>query len=83
MADEIVTYPENEPTYSRYEHHGTMVYVRTDLKGRHRDYSLCYRCQAFVPDGVNCPIAEIIHDLNKSFGVITPMWECGGFKERI
>jgi hypothetical protein len=31
-----------------YEHHGHNVAVRSDLKGKHREHCLCYRCSKFV-----------------------------------
>lgn len=31
-----------------YEHHGTMVSVDEDFKGKHRDACLCYRCANFT-----------------------------------
>lgn len=42
-----------EKAVIEYEHHGSSVKVREDLKGLHRDYCLCFRCKTFVPSASN------------------------------
>lgn len=62
----------------KYEHHGKVVSVRSDLKGRHADFCLCYACRKFVPNSPsdNCPIAQATFANCVKFGIVTPMWEC-------
>lgn len=62
-----------------YEHHGAMVKVREDLKGRHRDFCLCFteNCKKFKPGQPdNCPIAQATFENCVKFNTTTPMWEC-------
>ena len=70
--------------YVRYEHHGRQVFVREDLKGKHRDHCLCFSCGKFTPDNrrTNCPIANALYSNCVQFGVVTPVYECPEFKVR-
>ena len=67
----------------RYIHHGQDVAVWEDLKGRHREYCLCYQCEKFHPGEpvVNCPVAEALYRFDILAGVTTPVWECPDFKD--
>ena len=69
--------------YEAYEHHGTMVWVRPELKGRHQEHCLCYACASFKPvKKDNCPIAQATYENCVKFGITTPMWECPDFNKR-
>lgn len=64
-----------------YAHHGAMVRVHADLKGKHRQHSLCYQCQLFKPDTLNnCHIAQAVFENCKKYNLTTPVWECPEFK---
>ena len=64
-----------------YAHHGIMVQVRRDLKGKHRRYSLCYQCKHFKPDTLNnCHIAQSVFENCEKWHITTPVWECPSFK---
>jgi hypothetical protein len=66
-----------------YEHHGVNVSVREDLKGKHREHCLCYRCRKFNPGKpeTNCPIANLLYAVCLAQNVVTPVWECSQFAE--
>jgi len=66
----------------RYDHHGVNVAVRADLKGRHREYCLCYQCAKFTPANLdtNCPIAQALYQLDVLAHITTPVWECAAFE---
>ena len=68
----------------QYEHHGRMVYVDEDLKGRHREHCLCFRCAKFHPEdrAKNCPIANLNYAMDVLLNLVTPVWECPEFKEK-
>lgn len=73
--------------YIKYEHHGINVSVRKDLKGKHREYCLCYDCRKFIPIELpygkeNCPIASLLFAVDKEHGITTPVWECKEFKKK-
>ena len=70
--------------YEQYEHHGTEVWVREDLKGKHREHCLCYSCEEFVPDNpaLNCPIANENYALCRKHRLVLPVWECAMFWTR-
>lgn len=69
----------------KYNHHGNEVWVRADLQGLHRDYCLCYGCEFFNPDdrSKNCAIANAVYQNCVEYGIVTPMWECPNFIERL
>jgi hypothetical protein len=74
MADDIVK-------IIKYDHHGTDVYVREDLKGTHADMCLCYLCEDFKPgDDDNCMVANEVYKNCVEFGLVTPVYECPVFK---
>lgn len=69
--------------YIQYEHHGKTVWVRKDLKGRHREHCLCYDCSKFVPGSEkNCPIASALYQLDVFYNITTPVFECVEFLEK-
>lgn len=70
--------------YIKYKHHGKEVSVREDLKGKHREYCLCWKCAKFFPDDKkkSCPIANRLFELDIDNIVTTPVWECADFKEK-
>jgi hypothetical protein len=68
----------------KYQHHGIVVSVRSDLKGRHREHCLCFTCSKFTlanRDG-NCSKANALYALDVAFGMTTPVWECPDFDEK-
>ena len=78
----------------RYVHHGQVVSVREDLKGKHREHCLCYQCANFNYDperitpgefgmtgkGKQCPIAQDTYMNCVKHGLVTPVFECPKFK---
>ncbi len=66
----------------RYNHHGTWMAVRSNLKGKHREHCLCFICNKFdIKDREkNCPIANILYRLCVLTEIVTPVWECKGFE---
>ena len=64
--------------YQRYEHHGAQMVVRKDLKGKHREYCLCYDCRYFnsVDRGGSCPTANLLYTVCVTQQLVTPVWEC-------
>ena len=73
---------DNEMTvFTRYEHHGAEVSVREDLKGRHKEFCLCYSCDKFKPDKPeNCPIAQENYELCVRRDLVLPVLECPEFE---
>lgn len=70
--------------FMNYEHHGRMVCVRSELKGKHRDHCLCFSCQRFKPDTKeNCRIAKEVYALCVREDLVLPVWECPLFEEKI
>ena len=67
--------------FEQYEHHGTDVWVRKDLKGKHRDYCLCFACKKLRIESreLNCPIANQVFDLCVRLDLVLPVWECSEF----
>jgi len=66
----------------RYIHHGRPVWVRSDLKGKHREHCLCFAgCKLFHPGSDdNCEIAQALFTNCVNLGVVTPVWECPDYE---
>jgi hypothetical protein len=71
------THPKYNPI-EIYVHHGRVVSVRSDLKGHHREFCLCYNdCVRFNPGTpYNCEIARALYEFNMKYDLVTPVWEC-------
>jgi hypothetical protein len=70
--------------YEKYEHHGGEVWVRSDLKGKHREHCLCLQgCKKFkMGDAVNnCKKAQLLFAFCCLNNMTTPVWECPDFEE--
>ena len=51
--------------------------VFEELKGKHKDHCLCFKCDAFKPmTPENCKIAQATFDNCVKFNTVTPMYEC-------
>lgn len=70
-------------TYEQYEHHGKMMWVNSELKGKHRDHCLCFSCEKFhmVNPDKKCKIADRIFQSCVDCYVVTTIWECSAFVE--
>ena len=70
--------------YKTYLHHGEVVWVREDLRGKHREHCLCHACQNFNPGlpEKNCPIANLLYAVCLAENLVTPVWECPKFIEK-
>lgn len=70
----------SERRYVRFIHHDRMVIAREDLRGKHREFCLCYACEFFKPDKPdNCDIAQDVFATCIRHGVTTPIFECPKF----
>ena len=68
--------------FEQYEHHGEIVWVRKDLRGKHREHCLCFKCENFKPGTKeNCTAAKLVYSLCRSCDLVTPVWECPRFVE--
>jgi len=69
---------------TEYSHHGRIVKVREDLKGKHREYCLCHRCKKLNTEDRdnNCNIANTLYALDVLTGLTTPVFECPHFAEK-
>ena len=67
-----------------YTHHGRYVSVDEDLKGKHQEHCLCWRCKWFFPEAheANCRIANLNFAMCQAFGLVTPVYECPVFVEK-
>jgi hypothetical protein len=70
--------------YEKYIHHGIEVWVDPTLKGKHREYCLCWSCAKFNPDDgqKNCKIANLLFAVDCAQGITTPVFECHEFEEK-
>jgi len=64
-----------------YRHHDASVWVRQDLKGRHREHCLCYECSKFKPGKQDhCRRAIDNYDWCVKYDMVSPVWECPSFR---
>jgi hypothetical protein len=70
--------------YEAYKHHDVNVWVRSDLKGKHREYCMCFSCKCFNPEdrSANCKIANAVYGNCVGFNIVTPVWECQHFTSK-
>lgn len=70
-------------SFEQYEHHGEVVWVGSELKGKHRDHCLCFSCEKFLPgDENNCPKAQKLFNLCVEENMVTPVYECPEFEAK-
>ena len=71
--------------FIRYEHHGNMVMVDKELKGKHRDHCLCWKCRKFIPADrkLNCKKANELFKFCQKHKMTTPVFECPDFKPSV
>jgi len=73
----------------KYEYYGVNVSVFSELKGKHKEMCLCWKCALLIIDPAypaqNCEIARENYELCKKHHVVTPVFECPKFisKEKI
>jgi len=67
--------------YVEYVHHDIDVWVRGDLKGKHRENCLCFACERFTPEDRDnsCLTANHLYSLCCLTGLTTPVYECPDF----
>ena len=57
--------------------HGNIVFVDSELKGKHREHCLCYKCKRFKPNtSENCIIAQDNFILCVRYKIVAPVYEC-------
>lgn len=67
--------------YEKYAHHGAMVWVRSALKGKHREHCLCWACKKFLPSQPeHCKIAQKLYAICVEHNLVTPVFECPSFE---
>jgi len=61
------------------------VWVKRELKGKHREHCLCYDCLLFDQESRedSCLKANTIFALCQAFDMVLPVWECPDFLPEI
>jgi len=69
--------------YENYERNGKKTWVRSDLKGRQKEFCMCWDCKKFKPETENkgCPIIKLVLETAANHNIILPVWECGVFEQ--
>jgi len=70
--------------YSQYERNGAVVWVRNDLKGRQKEFCMCWDCRRFAPEREDrgCPIINEVLTLAAVKKIVLPVWECQAFQQK-
>jgi len=67
-----------------YEHYGTDVAVFEEMKGKHKDYCLCYKCEKFNMDSrKNCELANQNFENCQKNNMVLVVWECPEFETKM
>jgi hypothetical protein len=68
----------------KYEHHGTVVSVDENLKGKHRECCLCFKCTKLdINDrNKNCERANELYAFCVKWDMTTPVFECPVFEQK-
>ena len=70
--------------YEKYERNGKTAWVRSDLKGKQKEYCMCWDCKKFNPttDDKGCSIIKNVLSLANNSNIVLPVWECGIFEKK-
>ena len=69
--------------FEKYEHHGRERWVRKDMKGKNKDFCLCYSCENFKPNTQdNCEIAASLYAFIIRNDAMAVIWDCAKFVEK-
>jgi len=70
--------------YESYERNGKRAWVRSDLKGRQKEFCMCWDCGNFKPEAENkgCPIINGVLTMAAAENIVLPVWECGEFQQK-
>lgn len=72
--------PAKENNFEQYSHHDIAMWVRKNLKGKHRLLCMCYNCESFHPcKQNNCPKAQELYRFDVQNSMVTPVLECRDF----
>lgn len=75
-----LTRQKGTKTFEQYRHHGELVWVNKELKGRHREHCLCFDCVHLEPGQKhNCKYAQELFEFCQKYGMVTPVFECKYF----
>lgn len=71
--------------FEQYIHHGKMVWVIKEVKGKNRQHCLCFSCSKFNPGEPekNCPIANLNYAVCLAHNLTLPVYECPEFDEML
>ena len=70
--------------YEQYEKNGQSVWVRQDLKGRQKEFCMCWDCNSFKPEAADkgCLIIRDVLALASQKAIVLPVWECPKFQTK-
>ncbi len=85
FEDLAETTPQGGRTeYQAYAANGKTVWARADMKGKQKEYCICWACRKFEPEAVDkgCPIIRSVLGLAADTGTILPVWACPEFEKK-
>lgn len=70
--------------YENYEKYSKKAWVRSDLKGKQKEFCMCWDCENFEPetDDKGCDIIKNVLTMATERNIVLPVWECGEFEEK-
>jgi hypothetical protein len=70
--------------YENYEKNNKKSWVRSDLKGKQKEFCMCWDCKKFNPEAEDkgCSIIKTVLSLASEKNIVLPVWECGQFEQK-
>ena len=70
--------------YENYARSGKQAWVRSDLKGRQKEFCMCWDCRTFQPEAADkgCPTILGVLKMAAEKNIVLPVWECGEFQAK-
>lgn len=70
--------------FEQYMHHNQEVWVRSSIKGKHREFCLCFSCDHYHMNNSrkNCEIANANFRNCVKYNTVQPIFECPKFEEK-
>ena len=65
--------------FERYQWHGNVVWVDSELKDKHRERNLCFSCDLLE----DCSLAKELYAFCVKNTMATPVAMCPNFKEKV
>ncbi len=70
--------------YEQMDKGNAKTWVRKDLKGRQKEFCMCWDCVKFMPETEHkgCSMIKDVLLLASRNSIVLPVWECAAFEAK-